>query len=82
MHSEQTEKAVAIGKLTNIPRGVLARCTHAYSEALKMDPSKQEEAEKQRLEARWLRSKLPNGGGDLDDESDLAFEMLVRMDQR
>jgi hypothetical protein len=44
-----------------------------------MDPLRQGESEVQRLEARHLRSELPDGGGDLDDESDEAFEQLVKM---
>ncbi|KAI0104454.1 hypothetical protein F4814DRAFT_430828 [Daldinia grandis] len=79
---EETEKAAAIGKLVNVPTGILARCVHAYSKALRMDPSRREESETQRIEARRLRSSLPDGGGDLDDESDEAFEKLVKMDHR
>ena len=47
-----------------------------------MDDSRQEESEVQRREARRLRSEVPGGGGNLDDESDAAFERLVKMDQR
>jgi hypothetical protein len=80
--SEESGKAVAIGKLTKIPTSVLARCTHNYAKALKMDATRHEEAEVQRKSARKLRSEIPGGGGDLDDESDAAFERLVKMDQR
>ena len=45
-----------------------------------MDDSCQEESEVQRKIARQLRSQIPGGGGDLDDESDAAFERLVKMD--
>ncbi|KAL8743228.1 MAG: hypothetical protein Q9190_004404 [Brigantiaea leucoxantha] len=79
---DETERAVAIGRLTKIPTSLLARCAHAYSKALKMDDSRQEESEVQRREARRLRSEVPGGGGNLDDESDAAFERLVKMDQR
>ncbi|KAI1654754.1 hypothetical protein F4813DRAFT_194925 [Daldinia decipiens] len=79
---EETAKATAIGKLVNVPTGILARCVHAYSKALGMDPSRQEESEIQRMEARRLRASLPDGGGDLDDETDEAFEKLVKMDHR
>lgn len=65
-----------------IPTGILARCVHAYSKALATDPSRQEDSERQRIEARRLRLTLPDGGGDLDDESDEAFERLVKMDHR
>lgn len=65
-----------------VPTGILSRCTHAYSKALATDPLRQEEAERQRVEARRLRMQLPGGGGDLDDESDEAFERLVKMDHR
>ncbi|KAK7990146.1 hypothetical protein PG989_010461 [Apiospora arundinis] len=78
----EAEKAVAIGKLTKVPTAILSRCTHAYSKVLAKDPSRSEEAEVQRLEARRLRAQLPNGGGDLDDESDAAFESFVKMDHR
>jgi hypothetical protein len=48
-----------------------------------MDPNRtSEEVEIQRKEARSIRSEVPGGGGDLDDESDEAFERLVKMDQR
>jgi hypothetical protein len=47
-----------------------------------MDATRHEEAEVQRKSARKLRSEIPGGGGDLDDESDAAFERLVKMDQR
>ncbi|KAI0898720.1 hypothetical protein F4806DRAFT_506706 [Annulohypoxylon nitens] len=79
---KETEKASIIGKQVRIPTGILARCVHAYSKALATDPSRQEESERQRIEARWLRLTLPDGGGDLDDESDEAFERLVKMDHR
>ncbi|KAI0115622.1 hypothetical protein GGR51DRAFT_503594 [Nemania sp. FL0031] len=78
----ETEKAVAIGKLVKVPTGILSRCTHAFSKALAMDASRQDESERQRLEARRLRLAMPTGGGDLDDESDEAFEKLVKMDHR
>ena len=73
---------MGIGKLVKLPKGILCRSIHAYSKALGMDPSRVEESEVQRLEARQLRSQLPGGGGNLDDESDAAFERLVKMDQR
>ncbi|KAK2596202.1 hypothetical protein QQS21_006350 [Conoideocrella luteorostrata] len=79
---EETEKAWAIGKLVKVPLAILCRCVHAYSKALSTDPSRQEESEVQRREARKLRSQIPGGGGDLDDESDEAFERLVKMDHR
>ncbi|KAI4279469.1 MAG: hypothetical protein L6R38_005036 [Xanthoria sp. 2 TBL-2021] len=81
---EESEKSVAIGKLTNIPTSGLARCTHNYAKALRMDDSRQQEAEVQRKEAKRLRSQIAGGGGggDLDDESDAAFERLFKMDQR
>lgn len=79
---EETAKATAIGKLVNVPTGILARCVHAHSKALGMDPSRQEESKIQRMEARRLRASLPDGGGDLDDETDEAFEKLVKMDHR
>lgn len=79
---EEAERSTAIGKLVKVPLAILARCTHNFSKALKTDPSRQEEAERQRLEARNLRSQVPGGGGDLDDESDEAFESLIRMDHR
>ncbi|KAI1087828.1 hypothetical protein F5B19DRAFT_46663 [Rostrohypoxylon terebratum] len=79
---QEMEKATVIGKQVRIPTGILARCVHAYSKALATDPSRQEDSDKQRLEARRLRSSLPDGGGDLDDESDEAFERLVKMDHR
>ncbi|KAI0139030.1 hypothetical protein F4776DRAFT_47404 [Hypoxylon sp. NC0597] len=79
---EETERSAAIGKLVKVPTGILARCVHAYSKALATDPSRRKESERQRLEARRLRSSLPDGGGDLDDESDEAFERLVKMDHR
>lgn len=47
-----------------------------------MDASRQYEAERQRMEARQLRLRMPGGGGNLDDESDAAFEKLVKMDHR
>lgn len=81
-NSGEHEKAVAIGTLTKVPTGILCRCIHALSKALETDPSRLEEAETKRLEARRLRSQLPHGGGDLDDESDAAFESLVKMDHR
>lgn len=74
---------MAIGRLVRAPVASLARCTRAYSKALATDPARQEEAERQRLEARRLRASLPDGtGGDLDDESDEAFERLVKMIER
>ena len=79
---KESERSMAIGKLTKIPTSVLARCTHAYSKALKMDDSRQEESEVQRKVAKQLRLQIPGGGGDLEDESDAAFERLVKMDQR
>ncbi|KAF2969313.1 hypothetical protein GQX73_g4250 [Xylaria multiplex] len=79
---EETEKAVAIGRYVKVPTGILSRCTHALSKALAMEPSRQGEAERQRIEARRLRMQMPCGGGDLDDESDEAFERLVKMDHR
>ncbi|KAI0888151.1 uncharacterized protein GGS22DRAFT_185531 [Annulohypoxylon maeteangense] len=79
---QETEKATVIGKRVKIPTGILARCVHAYSKALATDPSRLDESETQRLEARRLRSTLPDGGGDLDDEGDEAFERLVKMDHR
>jgi hypothetical protein len=50
---------------------------HAFAKALAMDPDRLEDAERQRRATRELRATLPDGGGDLDDESDEAFEMLV-----
>ncbi|KAI1097942.1 hypothetical protein F4804DRAFT_143064 [Jackrogersella minutella] len=79
---EETERSAVIGRLVKVPTGILARCVHAYSKALATDPSRQKESERQRVEARRLRSTLPEGGGDLDDESDEAFERLVKMDHR
>jgi len=73
---------MAIGKLVKVPVALLARCVHAYARALATDPARGEEAERQRLAARRLRSQIPGGGGDLDDESDAAFERLVKMDHR
>ncbi|KAI1127032.1 hypothetical protein F5Y10DRAFT_266482 [Nemania abortiva] len=78
----ETKKAVTFGKRDKVPIGILSRCTHAYSKALGMDASRQEDSEKQRLEARRLRSEMPSKGGNLDDESDEAFDMLVKMDHR
>jgi len=80
--SEETERAVAIGKLVKVPVGILSRCTHAFSKSLATDASRQEESEVQRKEARRLRSQLPDGGGNLDDESDTAYESIVKMDHR
>ncbi|KAJ8131732.1 hypothetical protein O1611_g1895 [Lasiodiplodia mahajangana] len=77
-----TGDAVSYGKTSNVPIGILSRYTHAFSEALAMDPAQHDESEIQRLEARRLRSRMPGGGGDLDDESDAAFEKLVMMDHR
>ncbi len=65
-----------------MPKGILARYIHAYSKALAMDPERREESERQRQEARNVRLLIPGGPGDLDDESDEAFELLVKMDQR
>ncbi|KAI1458139.1 hypothetical protein F4805DRAFT_474585 [Annulohypoxylon moriforme] len=79
---QETERATVIGRRVKIPTGIFARCVHAYSKALATDPSRSEESEQQRVEARRLRSTLPDGGGDLDDESDEAFERLVKMDHR
>ncbi|KAI1410375.1 hypothetical protein F5Y13DRAFT_192236 [Hypoxylon sp. FL1857] len=79
---EETERSAAIGRLVKVPTGILARCVHAYSKALATDPSRRKESERQRKEARRLRLSLPDGGGDLDDESDEAFERLVKMDHR
>lgn len=73
---------MAIGKLVKVPIGILCRCIHACSKALKNDPTRQEEAEVRRQEAKRLRAQIPGGGGDLDDESDEAFERLVKMDHR
>lgn len=73
---------MAIRKLVKVSPGILYRCTHAYSKVLSTNPSLREESERQRLEARRLRSQLPDGGGDLDDESDAAFERFVKMDHR
>lgn len=73
---------MTIGKLVKVPQGIVCRCIHAYSQALAMDPSRHGEAERQRLEARRLRSNLPNGAGNLNDESDEAFEKLVKMNHR
>ena len=78
----ESERAVEIGKLTKLPASILARCTHNYSKALAMDDSRREEAEVQRKAARQLRMQVPGGSGDLDDESDAAFERLVKMDHR
>ena len=75
-------QSVTLGRTTRVPVGVLSRYTHAYSKALSGDPARQQEAEDHRLEARRLRALIPGGGGDLDDESDKAFEMLVSMGQR
>ena len=47
-----------------------------------MDPERHGESEHQRQEARRLRLLIPGGSGDLDDESDEAFELLVKMDHR
>jgi hypothetical protein len=47
-----------------------------------MDPSKAKESEEQRQEARRIRLLIPGGAGDLDDESDEAFDMLVKIDHR
>jgi hypothetical protein len=71
-----------VGKLVKVPPGILARCTHAYSRALVIDPKRREKAKLQRLEARRLRLLIPGGPGDLDDESDEAFELLVKMNHR
>ncbi|KAF2753267.1 hypothetical protein EJ05DRAFT_504920 [Pseudovirgaria hyperparasitica] len=79
---EESEKAIAIGKLTKVPASILARCTHAYSKALACDATRREDSERQRQEARRLRTQIPGGGGDLDDESDEAFERLIKMDHR
>ena len=73
---------MTIGKLVKVPTSVLARSTHNYSKALRMDESLQHESEVQRNMARQLRSQIPGGGGNLDDESDAAFERLVKMDHR
>jgi hypothetical protein len=47
-----------------------------------MDPQRQEESEHQRQEARKVRLQVSGGPGDVDDESDEAFERLVKMDHR
>lgn len=73
---------MAIGKLVKVPIAILCRCMHAFSQALSNDPTRQEEAETQRQDARRLRAQIPGGSGDLDDESDEAFERLVKMDHR
>ncbi|KAK0631075.1 hypothetical protein B0T17DRAFT_239362 [Bombardia bombarda] len=78
----ETAEAVAIGTQAEVPIGILCRCIHAYAKALAMDPSRQEESEKQRQAARHLREKIPGQAGHLDDESDEAFERLVKMDHR
>ncbi|KAK1830086.1 hypothetical protein QBC39DRAFT_426826 [Podospora conica] len=79
---DETGRAAAIGKLVKVPIGILCRCIHAYSKALASDPTRVEEAEYQRQEARRLRSQIRGDHGDLDDESDEAFERLVKMDHR
>ena len=81
VHSQQAERAVGIGKLCKAPTGILARATHMYSKALSMAGDGQE-SERQRQEAQRLRMTLPAGSTDLDDESDEAYEMIVKMDQR
>ncbi len=82
VHSEEMERATAIGKFVKVPIGILCRCIHAYSKALAMVPSREEESEYQRQEARRVRSLISGDAGDLDDESDEAFERLVKMDHR
>ena len=80
--SEATRKAVDIGNSVKLPNGILARCTHAYAVALAMDPARRDEAEAQRLEARRVRALVPGGPWDYDDDSDEAFEELIKMDHR
>jgi hypothetical protein len=55
---------------------------HTYAKALAMDPDRLDDVERQRRATRELRATLPNKGGDLDDESDEAVEMLVDIRQR
>ncbi|KAF0329893.1 transcriptional xre family [Colletotrichum asianum] len=50
--------------------------------AATIDSGRGEESEYQRQEARRVRSQIPGDHGDLDDESDQAFERLVKMDHR
>ncbi|KAK1455472.1 hypothetical protein CMEL01_04232 [Colletotrichum melonis] len=78
----ETERAATIGRLVKVPIGILCRCIHAYSKALSLDPARKEEAEYQRQEARRVRSQILGDHGDLDDESDRAFDRLVKMDHR
>lgn len=47
-----------------------------------MDPTRLDDSERERQEARRVRSQIPGDPGDLDDESDQAFERLVKMDHR
>ncbi len=62
-----TEKALAFGRLVKVPWGILSRCAYAFSKVLATDPSRQDESERQRMEARQLRLLiLDDGGRDLD----------------
>jgi hypothetical protein len=47
-----------------------------------MVPKRHVESERQRQEVRRLRLLIPGGPGNLGDESDEAFELLVKMDHR
>lgn len=80
---DEAQKACEIARLYKMPPGMRARFVHLLMKAYLMDEGKYgKEAEEARKEAQRLGKLLPPGRTDLNDESDLAFDMLVDISVR
>jgi len=75
--------AVEVGETLNVPPGILARYTHGYSKALAAYPeAPAADAETQCKKAHELRRSLVSWAGDVEVDSDDAFEKLCSFDYR
>jgi len=75
--------AVERAERLNVPTGIVARYNHGYSKALAADPEVPAvDAETQCKKVRELRRSLVCWAGDVEVESDDAFEKLCSFDYR
>lgn len=82
-YSSEFERAVEIGEKSKAHPGIMARYHHGLSKAFAAAGNKGQ-ADRHAAEAKeWRNEMLEKPEGlDMNDESDAAYELVVKIDQR
>lgn len=81
--SEHMRLAISIGEQSNAHKGIMARYYHGLAKALERQ-GKTSDSQRYAAVAKKSRSEMLEipAGLDEDDESDTAYELCVKIDQR